>query len=1836
MSVIPRRSACVSLLIVLLIAICIPLSCTASSTPNAKFQGSILQGVTEETLRSGGASFSAQLLAKDLSFVRDVEIIRDVLKTSVFQQTGASSGSSLASGWSKSLHTITMGSRITVSSDGKVLKVTLASAGDSDVMAITTIDTISIILPARILVSTSASAIEDISGPQFKVLPLAPVQFSVIGPSIPLVGESVSFQFSGSTEAVELAVHSMRIVEGTNCQFSHSAQISNALWNSTSHVLTFEPLQGGALSVCASPFASNPEVVVKIKGDIIVAGPEGVSTEPAQLRAQQDFSGIVFGTSLTEQDQLVVVKSDSCDGVDGLGDFYDLTYSSPSRVLFWGNLPAQGSYSVCYQRHGSTKFVKVSSLLVDRGGEIIIDRNLPQLLVESDTTVVRRVHIDFLSVIDGTFSIGNFPVNATHFVWTGGSITGGATISSRGTNSKISFPSETRTIESVIANYGSMSIEMRHLYFANRGALHNYGDLDILVNSSAATDAATIFAESPQSSIINFLHGKITFKFIGEGGSLRINVPFENRGTVFVPPQGVVTFHNAQLQSTSALRMFHGSELHVTSGRLAGSIEMEEDCECELLIASESEVLLRSVRILGDGILSILGGRVSLEACHFEGPLEITMDSHNERTLDIALFGSTVFHSATVSSLQNTAFSALQLAYLIFDGQLMCQIHNTIFGNNIVVQNNLAGILFASGSADVRLSPQLIPHNASFIVPKNATLVLMDIGNLTQKSLAEHATSPRLCSYYLVVPMYIEVGGTILLWGCAMLPYGGVVNGIIHGSNAQEIEAAVGYAFCANVLSNPSSGACVPFFPDHIIPSGLQLSGEFEMMRKALPAPPTVNVDSFELRSGRLQTRDPVELLSYSSFHIDSQSTLVLSKGGLIASSSVLIDGVIELNALNPLLVKGPVEVSSTGIIRTDLDVKSCAPSMQSSEEVHFAVGSQIVASRKYNLSTSSASLVDSALRISGRPVVNAESFLQNKNMVSGEIVAHPHTVGVTFVESSEVPNKSQKAILTCIGCFFCTMLLVLLARRIPMRKFISELRASPETHWPLMWPEFASFTANLFAASGIIFEAMILSAPAFHYKLPLPPTVRVLMEYSMNFLLPHTLLSSPFFAIVCIVFTFLWICAWLPMFSRLVKSRRADDSTDGMTLPVPATGHNDVSHISAAVVYQFQVFATRASSFLFLPILSVLTEGVVCNTFLEGSPGCEAFAHHFWWSVLAVCAFVFLVPFSGCCSRSPFAHPPYQRELDLRVKRTYSYVHCTLLTFEVFAWKIFARDPTSLLVVSIMVQLSLIFMHFSWSPCAYLAVNRFAAFTLFYPLIASACGIIQILRFGVGSTFVCASPDPFYMALLSFAWLAVLTLQVLDIRHLLHVDNPYAVDSRLWKLYDDLRNIYREMSTERQNIHLASSIEDREAASRKLTKARLNALQHLRHYRLVKEESLPFFYLGDDALISLSLEEDGVDDDREPVTSDVVMREIKVKYAQVANRESESSDCASSAGPLSVDRPLDLDEMEQFHLGPQIGRGSYGTVHMAMLPTGKLVAVKLIPIVKKKKETLSAVRMEVNMLQTLVHKHVIRYYGCHFHGAKIHVFMEFAVGGSLTSLVRKFRGLTEPLIGYYTTQILEGLNYLHSQHVVHRDIKGENILIDGAGLVKLADFGCSKSLSDIANRSQNGCGTLVGSPYWMAPEVIKNEAYGTKADIWSVGCTVVEMLNGGDPPWHQKFDNVYSAMFYIGSTADIPSNIPEETSDLCRDFLAKCFERDVSKRASAVELLRHPWLDVAANSPNDPQTCTAHRPQRQWSDLFDDAGSPSQVGSYQSDGQPLLSGERRNRTMSTDASVEA
>uniref|UniRef100_A0A8C9WA10 Mitogen-activated protein kinase kinase kinase 22 n=1 Tax=Scleropages formosus TaxID=113540 RepID=A0A8C9WA10_SCLFO len=261
------------------------------------------------------------------------------------------------------------------------------------------------------------------------------------------------------------------------------------------------------------------------------------------------------------------------------------------------------------------------------------------------------------------------------------------------------------------------------------------------------------------------------------------------------------------------------------------------------------------------------------------------------------------------------------------------------------------------------------------------------------------------------------------------------------------------------------------------------------------------------------------------------------------------------------------------------------------------------------------------------------------------------------------------------------------------------------------------------------------------------------------------------------------------------------------------------------------------------------------------------------------------------------------------------------------------------------------------------------------------------------------------------------------------------------------------------------------------------------------------------------------------------------------------------------------------WRLGKLLGRGAFGEVYLCYdADTGRELAVKQVPFDPECQETskeVNALECEIQLLKNLRHERIVQYYGClrDPERRKLSIFVEFMAGGSIKDQLKAYGALTEKVTRRYTRQILQGVLYLHGNMIVHRDIKGANILRDSSGNVKLGDFGASKRIQTIC-MSGTGMKSVTGTPYWMSPEVINGEGYGRKADIWSVACTVVEMLTQ-KPPW-AEFEAM-AAIFKIATQPTKPT-LPEDVSESCRDFLRLVFVEE-KRRPTAEQLLAHPFV---------------------------------------------------------------
>jgi len=255
------------------------------------------------------------------------------------------------------------------------------------------------------------------------------------------------------------------------------------------------------------------------------------------------------------------------------------------------------------------------------------------------------------------------------------------------------------------------------------------------------------------------------------------------------------------------------------------------------------------------------------------------------------------------------------------------------------------------------------------------------------------------------------------------------------------------------------------------------------------------------------------------------------------------------------------------------------------------------------------------------------------------------------------------------------------------------------------------------------------------------------------------------------------------------------------------------------------------------------------------------------------------------------------------------------------------------------------------------------------------------------------------------------------------------------------------------------------------------------------------------------------------------------------------------------------------------IGEGAAGEVFLATdTNTNEQVAIKKMTI---STDTLHLLCTEINIMKESIHPNVVKYFDSFIVDTNyLWVVMELMDGGCLTDVLELYDDmpLTEPQVIYVCLQTLRSLDYIHDGHRIHRDIKSDNLLLNTRGEVKVADFGYAAQLTQDKQKRN----TVVGTPYWMAPELIRGHDYGIKVDIWSLGIMVVEMLESQPP--YMKFPPL-RALFLITTKGIPPLQNPEKWSTSLQHFLNRCLEREVEDRADTKELLQMELFRNACSS---------------------------------------------------------
>ncbi|KAJ7900268.1 kinase-like domain-containing protein [Mycena olivaceomarginata] len=274
----------------------------------------------------------------------------------------------------------------------------------------------------------------------------------------------------------------------------------------------------------------------------------------------------------------------------------------------------------------------------------------------------------------------------------------------------------------------------------------------------------------------------------------------------------------------------------------------------------------------------------------------------------------------------------------------------------------------------------------------------------------------------------------------------------------------------------------------------------------------------------------------------------------------------------------------------------------------------------------------------------------------------------------------------------------------------------------------------------------------------------------------------------------------------------------------------------------------------------------------------------------------------------------------------------------------------------------------------------------------------------------------------------------------------------------------------------------------------------------------------------------------------------------------------SSPSSSRAQDEPLSKPTF-QYVLGEMIGKGSYARVYLALnASNGELFAIKRVELPQtvsdladsRQREMVEALQFERETLKDLEHPNIVQYLGFEETPKTLNIFLEYVPGGTIGSCLQKHGRFDQDVTKWFTEQILAGLEYLHSTGILHRDLKGDNILVETSGTLKISDFGISKREDAKGQASTQ----MKGTAFWMAPEVLDKQGYDSKVDIWSVGCV-------------EEFIPVFLKVLFLSEKAAPPisASVLAGLSELALDFRRECFAIDPRERPTAAVLRNHPYL---------------------------------------------------------------
>ncbi|RNF11314.1 putative protein kinase-like protein [Trypanosoma rangeli] len=1390
-----------------------------------RFRGSVYRGLAEETLRVGGATFMVQAVfpifkGYDEAHLKD--LLAEILSVSyVVSEDGAKREMQVTSNsWLRQLPRLMEQSRVEMEENGRTVRLTFHPLSDCVVdEALLVVPC----LPPNITqqphtLGGGAKGEDCRSDNAFVVTPktlicidtdrlvqMAPAQY-ITGNmiEIPIVKE----KSAGTGSRI-------KVMNSNSCVNAVEASISGNEWDEENQVFRFGAIRGGLVTLCYMPFPEAlPHVMLEVGETLTIAGPEGVSIEPRRVFSGVEFRGHVFGTNLSEHDELIITAQ-SCNEFTFENTFLPVfSLFSSTRALFFGIINEKGHYLVCYCREGSNRYVGVATLVVEKDVDAAMKKGSKYLPLDSVTdfypvSIAGRLQVDETIML----FLKQESFNVSSLVWSGGSIVGQGEINCLGMSTITSQGYEPRTLSFILGNYGVMVIDVPQLLLEGGGAVHNYGHLTIVVAHVGDEGATSIRSRSRNNVVIN-RGGVIHVIAVEQGPAVLCQTHIMNtKGSLVL--SGNLKITEMVIGERAKLVLQHGARVYTSDARLSGTIVLLENSELTLMGDSS----LVSAKVIGNRSRIFLTGKsLLLDSIAVTG--EVTTDIigplAGPSIVLVALCGVIAFGEGSHLNLRRAhLITNTGLAQLIIAGALTADIDSVVLSGNIWIQDNNITVVYGSGSRH-RVQKGEESSLVSFAVSGNATLVALDVSSPPDFSVN--------CDTMLSLFGYVKIDGRFLVRGCVAVPLGGVIGGSVEYLKLPDEAARLMPLLLAANIRLPLNG---------VLPRGasLILGGEMLLRNGA-----RLNLDGIVMKNAALIGAGTVYVGAQTILSVDHGSRLVLGGGCVINAAVTYVEGLLEADMLLGPLINGSLEIATGGRVKLySVQTTPCVNVLSASGGVRWA-HDLIVECHYYPLPSVSGYFSKASDR-KKNDELRRKWFVLPPDMECSEeyLLEEANKLFIVFHCFHMMPHDPPPGVpstrsmikwgITFVLLGFMVMQFFLLANGMSWKQWLMDLRKKPPLRLTLSRSEFTLHAMNYVILATLLFNVFQRSMVAIPPQAPLPVGFMSFVRFrSVLLILPHRLINFQVTMRRVTMGTFIWGFTSITLMVLGKNSIRRR---------LCGKWGQRIMQILLRVEHVLQVFLIVFS----FPFRSLVLDTFACNTFLSEFTTCSEAHNNMIVPTISLLLFCFVIQ-SGRLSAMQLL------KCDLRCRLSVLVALDALSLTESGMWKVFSNSSLLLFVSNFSFACLRLLLLFYATPTAYRNINRLMIQFSCSALFAHVCIILHVIRVYLGFAKTCRDGEMYFIVVVTL-WIVTVGgsvwYNIIAAQDESATTNNVAIDA----IQRSIQQIHSRIQELQYEFLTCASAEERQNVLNATARLNMELLEKQKRYHYEKYRLLGSFYFN-------------------------------------------------------------------------------------------------------------------------------------------------------------------------------------------------------------------------------------------------------------------------------------------------------------------------------------------------------------------------------------------------------